>query len=324
MKKKALFIVVALLMVAVFSVPASAETVLRLGHITDTGDVWHLASEVFAEEVYERTDGEVRVEIFPNEQLGNEMEMIEGIRTNTIADMTITGESLGNWAEKIEILGAMYLFRDSEHIEAVADGEIGEEIEQNMLEEANIRALTWFERGPRHLTSNEPIETPEDVQGFQMRVPNVPWFLAGWSEIGADPAPMAFGEVYSALQQGVIDGQENPLALIESANFYEVQDYVNLTGHIKQWIYLAIGEDQFQSLTEEQQEAVLEASDVAHEYHQELFYETEEKLRDTLEEKGMTFVEVDEEAFREAAESVVYDEFPEFIDLFERIQEVGQ
>ena len=322
MKTKFKVILIAVFMVALISAPVSSQTTLRLGHLSDTDHVWHQAVEKFAEEVEERTDGEVVVEIFPNEILGTEMELLEGIRTETIADMTITGESLGNWAPKVSILGGMYLFRDSDHIEKVANGPIGEEIEQDILDEANIRVLTWFERGPRHLTSNRPIETPADLDGFQMRVPNVPWFLRGWEELGADPSPMAFSEVYTALQQGVIDGQENPLALIDSANFYEVQDYVNLTGHIRQWIYLVLGENQYQSLTEDQQQAIQEASQIAHEYHQEIFAESQAELRDKLEAEGMTFVEVDVDAFREGVSNVVYDHFPEFSDLYERIQAV--
>ncbi|MFW6030737.1 MAG: TRAP transporter substrate-binding protein [Halanaerobiales bacterium] len=324
MKTKISIITVILVLALLFAVVPAYATTLRLSHITDRDNIWHRASEVFAEEVEERTDGEVTVEIFPNEQLGSEMETIEGIRTNTIADLTITGESLGNWASKIEILGGMYLFEDSEHIKKVADGPIGEEIEEDMLEKANVRALTWFERGPRHLTSNEPIKTAEDAEGMQLRVPNVPWFLEGWEAIGADPSPMDFGEVYSALQQGVIDGQENPLALIHSSNFYEVQDYVNLTGHIRQYIYLVIGEDQYQSLTDDQKEAVQNAADVAHEFHQEEFVKEEKELREKLEEEGMEFVEVDVDSFRKAVEDVVYDEFPEHEEMYEKIREAAE
>jgi len=310
------------LIMMMVAVPAMAQTTLRIGHLTNTDHLWHQASEKFAEEVDERTNGEVQVEIFPNEILGSERETLEGIRTGTIADMTITGETLGNWAPKVGILGAMYLFRDSEHIKKVADGPIGDEIEQDILDESNIRVLTWFERGPRYLTSNRPIRTPEDAEGLKMRVPNVPWFIKGWQEIGANPAPMAFSEVFTALQQGVMDAQENPLALIDSAKFYEVQDYVNLTGHIRQWIYFVIGEDQFQNLTEEQQEAVQTAADIAHDYHQELFFEQQDELRASLEEKGMEFIEVDNDAFRDKVSDLVYDEFPEYIDLYERIEAV--
>lgn len=316
-----MFIVVLLITILTMSVSAKS-IVLRLGHLANTDHLWHKACLKFADEVSERTDGAVKVEIFPNEILGTERELLEGIRMGTLADLTITGETLGNWAPKVGILGAMYLFRDTDHIKKIADGPIGDEIEQDILEKSNLRVLTWFERGPRYLTSNKPIRTPADAKGLKIRVPNVPWFIKGWQAIGANPAPMAFSEVFTALQQGVMDAQENPLALINSAKFYEVQKYVNLTGHIRQWIYLVIGEDQFQSLTEQQQTAIRDAADIAHDYYQQMFYEQEGELRKILEDKGMTFVEVDGEAFRNAVKNVVYDEFPQYIDLYERIQAI--
>ncbi len=323
MKNLIRIILMCTLVLTIMAVPVFAENVtLRLSHLANTDHLWHKATLKLAEEVEERTDGTVKVEVFPNEILGSEREALEGIRMGTIADMTITGETLGNWAPKVGILGAMYLFRDSDHIQKVASGKIGAEIEQDILEKANMRVLTWFERGPRFLTSNRPIRSPEDAKGLKMRVPNVPWFIKGWQAIGANPAPMAFSEVFTALQQGVMDAQENPLALIDSAKFYEVQDYVNLTGHIRQWIYLVIGEDQYQSLTAEQQEALQTASNIAHDYHQKLFFEQQDQLRVSLEEKGMEFIEVDNAAFREKVNNLVYEEFTDYVDLYERIQAV--
>lgn len=323
MKKGILsFAILSLLILSISTVGFAQDVTLRLGHVANSDHLWQQASQKFAEEVQNRTDDQVEVEIFPNEILGSEREMLEGIRMGTAADLTITGETLGNWAPKVGILGAMYLFRDSEHIEKVANGPIGEEIEQDILDKSNMRVLTWFERGPRYLTSNKPIRTPEDAEGLKMRVPNVPWFIKGWQEIGANPAPMAFSEVFTALQQGVMDGQENPLALINSAKFYEVQDYVNLTGHIRQWIYLVIGENQYQNLTSEQQNAVQESANIAHNYYQELFHEQEGELRKSLEENGMEFIEVDNEAFRAKVDNIVYDEFPQHIELYEKIKSV--
>ncbi|MTI61769.1 MAG: TRAP transporter substrate-binding protein [Firmicutes bacterium] len=322
MRKSISILLMLSLILGMVTVPTLADTVtLRLGHLSNTDHLWHKACLKLAKEVKERTDGAVKVEIFPNEILGSERETLEGIRIGA-ADMTITGETLGNWAPKVGILGAMYLFRDSEHINKIASGPIGNEIEQDILDKANMRVLTWFERGPRYLTSNRPIRTPEDAKGLKMRVPNVPWFIKGWQEIGANPAPMAFSEVFTALQQGVMDAQENPLALIDSAKFYEVQDYVNLTGHIRQWIYLVIGEDQYQSLTAEQQKALQTAADIAHDYYQKLFFKQQDELRASLEEKGMEFIEVDNAAFREKVSNLVYEEFPEYVDLYERIKAV--
>ena len=123
-----------------------------------------------------------------------------------------------------------------------------------------IRPIDYFARGPRELTSNSPIKSPDDLNGLKMRVPNVPLFIDVWKALGASPRPMAFSEVFTSLQNGTIDAQENPLALIRSANFYEVQKYVNLTDHVRSWIYLTISEITWKKLSSEQQQAVMEAA----------------------------------------------------------------
>lgn len=154
-----------------------------------------------------------------------------------------------------------------------------------------------------------------------MRVPNVPLFVDVWSSLGAQPTPMAFSEVFTSLQNGTIEGQENPLALIRSANFNEVQSHVNLTDHVRSWIYLTISEMTWSGLSEEDQQAVLEAAAAAQEYERELFLESLEVDRAYLEENGMTFVETDTEAFqakaKDAVLSAVSDEIRPIVeDLF--------
>jgi TRAP-type C4-dicarboxylate transport system substrate-binding protein len=133
----------------------------------------------------------------------------------------------------------------------------------------------------------------------------VPLFVDTWSALGASPTPMAFSEVFTSLQNGTIDAQENPLALIDSANFAEVQDCVNLTEHVRSWIYLAISEATWQQLSDADKEAVMEAAKRAQDFERELFLADEQRLVDTLKEKGMTFVEVDTAAFAEKAEDAV-------------------
>jgi TRAP-type C4-dicarboxylate transport system substrate-binding protein len=138
-----------------------------------------------------------------------------------------------------------------------------------------------------------------------MRVPNVPLFVAVWEALGASPAPMAFSEVFTSLQNGTIEAQENPLALIKSASFAEVQDYVNLTEHVRSWIYLTISEQTWNQLSPEDQQAVLEAARRAQEYERELFLAEEQKLAEELKAAGMEFVESDDEAFAAKAKEAV-------------------
>ena len=282
----------------------AADTTLKLGHLANEENTWHKAAVKFGEELSALTEGRIEVQVFPNESLGKEIDLINGMQLGT-ADMTITGESLQNWAPMAALLAVPYAYESIEEMDGVASGEIGDRIEQQIVEKAQIRPIAYFARGPRQLTSNRPIKTPDDLQGLRMRVPNVPLFVAVWSALGAQPTPMAFSEVFTSLQNGTIEAQENPLALIQAASFHEVQDYVNLTEHVHSWIYLTISELTWNNLSPEDQEAVLEAARRAQEYERGLFVEEEEKLAEELKAAGMEFVEVDKEAFAAKAEEAV-------------------
>ncbi|MDI5933484.1 TRAP transporter substrate-binding protein [Halomonas kalidii] len=300
----------------------AADVTLKFGHLANEENIWHQAAVKFKEEVEANSDGRIEVQLYPNEQLGAEMDVINSIQLGT-ADMTITGESLQNWAPKAAMMAVPYAFRDAEHLHAAVSGEIGEAIEAQIAERANLVPLAWFERGPRHLTSNRPIEHPDDLDGIRLRVPNVPLFVDTWEALGARPTPMAFSEVFTSLQQSTIEAQENPLSLIESASFDEVQDYVNLTGHVRSWIYVVIGKDKLESMPEDLQEVIFEAADTMQAHEAELFAEDEERLRQDLEERGMEFVEVDIDAFTEKARPAVLDALDEEQrELFEAIQDL--
>lgn len=295
------------------------ERTLQLGHLANEDNTWHKAAVYFGEQLQELTDGRIAVEVYPNESLGAEMDLINGMQLGT-ADMTITGESLQNWAPMASLLALPYAYNSLEEMDEVASGEIGDQIEQQIIENAQIRPITYFARGPRNLTSNRPITSPEELGGLVLRVPNVPLFVNTWEALGANPTPMAFSEVFTSLQNGTIDGQENPLALIASANFNEVQDYVNLTEHVRSWIYLTISELTWNELSAEDQEAVMEAAQRTQEYERELFLEAEDELAQDLKERGMEFVEVDKEAFAEAARPAVLESVdPSIRDIAENL-----
>ncbi|MEO1105087.1 MAG: TRAP transporter substrate-binding protein, partial [Pseudomonadota bacterium] len=212
-------------------------------------------------------------------------------------DASVSG-AFATDAQGVADLGAEGLI-DPE-IQAIVD-----EIEAQIIEKARVRPLAYFARGARNLTSNRPIASPDDLAGLKMRVPNVPLFVDVWSALGAQPTPMAFSEVFTSLQNGTIDAQENPLALIKSANFNEVQDNVNLTEHVRSWIYLAISEATWNKLSDEDKAAVMEAAAAAQAYERELFLADEQALRAELEGKGMEFVEVDSAAFAAKAKDAV-------------------
>jgi len=288
------------------------KIVLKLGHQANEQNVWHKSVVYFADLVDSLSSGEIEVRIFHSEQLGKELDMIRSIEVG-VDDMTITGESMQNWIEETAFCGMPYLIRDLDHLNQVVGGQIGDRIAQQMIDKMGVRPLAYFARGPRHLTSNRPIKHPEDLKGMILRVPPVNISVKTWEALGAKPTPMTFSEVFTALQQGTIEGQENPFALIYSAGFYEVQQYVNLTGHVIGWVYVIIGEKRFRSLSKKHQEIILKAGRAMQVFHEREFMKQEERLRQLLEEKGMIMVEVDVEAFRKKASDAVIQNISESI-----------
>ncbi|UKV15121.1 TRAP transporter substrate-binding protein [Thalassospiraceae bacterium SW-3-3] len=282
----------------------AAEMTLKLGHLANEQNAWHKAAVKFGEELSTLTDGRIDVQVFPNETLGKEIDLINGMQLGSV-DMTITGESLQNWAPMAALLAVPYAYQTLEDMDAVASGEIGDKIEQQIVEKARIRPIAYFARGPRNLTSNREIKSPDDLNGLKLRVPNVPLFVDVWKSLGAQPTPMAFSEVFTSLQAGTIDAQENPLALIDSASFNEVQKFVNKTEHVRSWIYLTISEITWGKLSDDDKEAVMEAAKRAQAYERDLFSADEERLTKELQAKGMTFVEVDTQAFAQKAKDAV-------------------
>jgi tripartite ATP-independent transporter DctP family solute receptor len=280
------------------------DMTLKLGHLANEDNAWHLAAMKFGEELSSLTDGRIAVEVFPNESLGKEIDLINGMQLGTV-DMTITGESLQNWAPMAALLAVPYGYSSLEHMDEVASGDIGQQIIDQVVAKAQIRPIAYFARGPRNLTSQRPIASPADLDGMKMRVPNVPLFLDVWSALGAAPTPMAFSEVFTSLQSGVIEGQENPLALIRSANFNEVQGYVNQTEHVRSWIYLTIAEGTWSKLSADDQDAVMQAAATAQEYERSLLLDSLAADREYLEANGMKFVAVDGAAFQAAAKDAV-------------------
>jgi len=283
---------------------SAQEMTLKLGHLANEDNPWHLASVKFGEELTALTDGRIAVEVFPNESLGKEVDLINGMQLGTV-DMTITGESLQNWAPMAALLAVPYAFKTLDDMDAFASGETGDAIKNQIIEKVQIRPIAYFARGARDLTSNRAITSPADLKGLKMRVPNVPLFVDVWKALGANPSPMAFSEVFTSLQNGTIEAQENPLALIRSASFYEVQSHVNLTDHVRSWIYLTIAESTWAKLSDEDKAAVMEAATRAQAYERQLFEASLAEDRAFLESKGMIFVDVDAAAFQAAAKDAV-------------------
>lgn len=302
--KKIFLILITLLVIGCGSKKEEKYT-LRLGHIGNEDTDWQKTAVMLADYVKKESDGRLEIMIYPNGQLGSELDTIREIHSQT-ADMTITLDSLQNWnIDEVGVVGLPYLIESSEEMEAIAEGPVGQEIEKAIIEKAKVRPILWMERMPRYLTSNKPIQSTNDLNNFIIRVPNVPMYAKVWEGLGAKPTPMAFTEVFTSLQQNTIHGQENPLSLINSAGFYEVQKYVNKTEHIRGWIYMVIGEEKYNSLPDDLQKILMDGAKEAQSFQHNLVRTQEEELKSDLLAKGMEFIDVDVNDFKSKALVVV-------------------
>ena len=282
---------------------------------------WYKAFEHFGKILAERSDGQIKVEVYPSEQLAKEIESIRLIQAEVI-EMTVTASLLSNWIEIAAFCEMPFLLRDTTDKNALINGPIGQRIEREILEKTGLRTVALFERGPRHLTSNRPIRHPDELNGLILRVPSVPSFVTAWSAMGAKPTPMAFSEVFTALQQGTIEAQENPFSLILNAGFPEVQQYVNLTEHVMSWSYAVVGEKQFQKLPENLKKIFLEAAQDMEEYERQLFLESERHVQAELQRRGMQFIEVDKAAFGKKCETAIFNSLsPEMREVYQSFLE---
>lgn len=300
------------------------EFLFKASMLVKENHTWYRAFVHFSELIEHRSGGRMKVEVYPSEQLAKELEAIRLIRAEVI-DMTISAGSLTNFAEILTFSDMPFLLRDTLAMHKLINSSIGKRIEREMIEKIGLRPIGYFQRGERHLTSNRPIRHPDDLNELIIRVPNAPSYVVAWKALGAKPTPMAFSEVFSSLQQGTIEAQENPFAMIKNAGFSEVQKYLNLTGHLITWGYPIIGEKQFQRLPQDLKTIFLEAAEEMQVYEHRLFLENETKVQQELKNAGMTFVEVDKTAFMKNGEKAVYESLsPEMQEVYQSIKKITQ
>jgi tripartite ATP-independent transporter DctP family solute receptor len=303
-------------------VPAAAQAPFRLGHVLAESHSWHVNATGFAQEVEARTQGRVKIQVFPGGQLGAETRVIEGLQLGSVQMGLIGAGSFQTLEPKMGIVELPYTWPSRQHAYRAYDGELGAAL-AGLMEAKNIVILGWWETGLRHVTTRDrPVRTPADLRGVKIRVTPDRMRLETFKAMGAEPAPLAFGELYSALQQGVFDAQENPLSIIWSASFFEVQKQLSLTGHVYGPAALAISRASFQRLSADDQ-AVLRSAAATWGAKQRADSQAADAAAiDQLKAKGMTVTEVDQAPFV-AAVKPVWDEFgriygPELLALLAR------
>lgn len=249
----------------------------------------------FKEIVEKESNGKIKVEYYPNAVLGGDRELTEAVQMGTVTMALSSTSPVANFEKSFYLFDLPFLFPDRETAYKVLDGPIGQKLLDNLASQG-IKGLGYWENGFRHITnSKRPIKKLEDLKGLKLRTMENKIHIAAWKKLGANPTPMAFGEVFTALQQGTVDGQENPLALIDSNKFYEVQDYLTLSGHVYTPFVIMMNKDFFDKLPQDLQHLVLDAVKEAGEYQRNLIKEQEGDNLKVIKNAGVEIYELPKE-----------------------------
>ncbi|TDE37155.1 TRAP transporter substrate-binding protein [Antarcticimicrobium sediminis] len=295
----------ALLSLACIAGTAVAQTEVKIGYALAPNSHYGVAAEKFDEVVSAETDGKFEFKHFPSSGLGGEREVIEGLQIGTIEATIVSSGTLANFVPETGVFDIPFLFRDLGHARRVLDGPVGQEILAK-FDAVGLHALAWGEQGFRHITNNRnPITTPADVAGLKIRTMENPVHLEAFNTLGAAPTPMAWPEVISSLQQGVIDGQENPLSVIVSVKLNEVQKYLTLSGHVYSPAMLLVSKPFWDGLSDEDKAAFEKGATEAATAMRGFVDDVETSGVATLKERGMIVGELSTEqkaAFQQAVQ----------------------
>ena len=298
--------------------------VIKVGHIAPEDHAFTKGLEEFTAAVEEATDGRVTFEVFGNGALGGEVEVAEQVQLGALDMTLVTGGPVGNFVADFSVLEMPFLFRDIDHVYATLDSEIGQEL-MAKLDGAGFKALGIWENGMRHIASNKAIKTPEDMNGLKMRTLENPIYIDMYSSLGADPTPIAFPELYTSLQQGVVDSTDLAYAIMNTSKFYEVTDHFSEVGIYYASAPLLMNGEKFNSLPADIQEILVEKGQEYAVRQREISQEMEVEHIKALKDLGVTIVEDDEidlDAFKKSVEPVYEKYASNFGDLVERIQSV--
>jgi TRAP-type transport system periplasmic protein len=303
--------------------PAAAATkILKFGYILSPDSQLGQGEKVFAAEVAARTGGRYVIEDYPNAMLGGEVAMMNDVQLGALDLAFITGAPLPKILPEAGVFNIPFLFRNVDEARAVLDGPIGKDYLRK-FDRLGLNALAWGENGMRHLTnSKKPIRTPDDLAGLKMRLPQSDVMTAGFKALGADVQQIPFPQVYGALRSGSVDAQENPIATILSAKFYEVQTHLTLTGHVYDPAVIMMSKDAFDALSDADKQAFKEAAELAAMESRKVASEKERTGVAALKADGMSVIEtIDKEAFAKRASTASVSFEKEFgQDTIERIK----
>ncbi|SHF99504.1 tripartite ATP-independent transporter solute receptor, DctP family [Fodinibius roseus] len=298
---------------------------IKLAHGLDVTHPVHKGMVRMAELVHKKSNNQLQIDIYPSQQLGSERETLELLQIGSVDMTKVSAAVLENFVPDIRVFSLPYLFRDTGHYYRTLDGTIGREL---LLagEEFWLRGLTYYDAGQRSFyTKERPIRTPEDLEGLKIRVQESPMAVNMVNTLGGSPTPISWGELYTALQQGIVDGAENNPPSFHSSRHYEVTNYFSLDQHSSIPDILLISTHLWDNLNEQEQQWIQEAADSSKVYQRKIWAEAEQEALEVVKEAGIEVIRPDKEPFREKVE-VIYEEFeqnePEFFDLIQSIRAV--
>lgn len=296
------------------------KIILKAGHGVQSGHPTHKALLKFAELIKERTNDRVEVQVYLDRQLGEERDMVEGLQLGSVDLCVVSTGPLAGFVPEISVVDLPFLFTSSEHVYKVFDGEIGQELLAK-FKPVGIDGLAFWENGWRHLsTTNKKVMVPSDLEGMKIRTMENMIHMAAFEAMGASPIPMVWGEVYTSLQQGVIDGQENPAVVMATNALWEVQKYYALTGHVYGPHLFLMSDRTMKKLPKDIVEIIKKTVKDVTDYQRELSQEQESQYIEKLKKEGMDVYEVDRSKFKEATKPV-YAQFEQMFgkDLINNI-----
>jgi tripartite ATP-independent transporter DctP family solute receptor len=303
----------------------SSETIrLKSADVVAATSPYTLGMEKFTEAVKAKTNGKIQIKHFPAGQLGKDSEIVEGVKLGSI-DIGLVGAIMES--KVANGFSIPYLFEDMDHMDRVLKSEIGETLKKKFEEETGLKLIGFVKFAPRVLTTKgKEIKTPADLKGLKIRVPETPVYIESWKALGANPTPIAFTELFSALQMGIVEGQENPYEIIYNNSFYEVQDIIIETNHALPARYLIMNKKRYDSLSPEEQQLLQTEWATTAAYIDKLFKESEQDYIQKLKDKSMKFITPDREAFKQATaeirEKFAIEAFGK--DIYDQIKAMGK
>ena len=300
-----------------------ATYTLKLAHDANTTSAYQLSALELKRMIEEKSDGRIKVEVYPAQQLGSAQEMIEGMQMGTIEATLLPTAKFGGFDQTMNILDMPFLFPDEDTLYEIMNGELGEQVMAG-LPDIGIRGCAFYGNGFKAITNNiHPIESPDDLKGLKIRTMEAPLIMSTYSAWGANPVPVDFSELYSSLQQNVVDGQENPYLTISDMRFYEVQKYMTISKHAYLSYVLTFSDAFLNGLPEDLEQIVMDCGKECVQYHRDQMAELNQGYYDNIAASGIainTLTDEQREAFKDASASV-YDEYRDKIggDLLDAV-----